>query len=107
LNKSFIVQNVKKNNFRVTEHATIQRIERNITIEDIKQALLNGEIIEKNPKSKPYPSCLVLGWLRSGDPLHVKCSIGTKEPKLRIVTVYEPSNEEWESDYKTRKRRKR
>jgi len=57
--------------------------------------------------SKPYPSCLFLGWLRTGDPLHVKCSLGTREPRLRIVTVYEPSDEEWESNYKTRKRMKR
>lgn len=107
LNKRFIAESVKGNNFRLTEHSTIQRIERNITVEEIKRALLNGEIIEKNPKSKPYPSCLLLGWLRSGDPLHIKCSIGTKEPKLRIVTVYEPSKEEWESDYKTRKKVRR
>ena len=107
MNKRFIIERVKGNNFRLTEHATIQRVERNITVEDIKRALLNEEIIEKNPKNKPYPSCLVLGWLRSGDPLHIKCSMGTKEPKLRIVTVYEPSDEEWESDYKTRKKVRR
>ncbi len=106
MNKKFIIQSVKNNNFRMTEHATMQRIERNITVENIKQVLLDGEIIERNPKSKPYPSCLVLGWLKSGDPLHVKCSMGTKEPRLRIVTVYEPSDEEWESDYKTRKKRR-
>lgn len=106
LKKKFIIQSVKNNNFRMTEHATMRRIERNITVENIKQALLDGEIIERNPKSKPYPSCLVLGWLKSGDHLHVKCSMGTKEPRLRIVTVYEPSDEEWESDYKTRKKRR-
>ena len=105
LSINFIIQNVKKNHFRLTGHATVKRLERNITTDDIKRALLNGEIIEHNPKSKPYPSCLVLGWLRAGDPLHAKCSMGTKEPKLRIVTVYEPSDEEWEPDYKTRKRR--
>lgn len=103
LSKNFIIQSIKKNQFRLTEHATMQRIVRDITIEDIKRALLNGEIIEHNPKSKPYPSCLVLGWLKSGDPIHVKCSMGTKEPRLRIVTVYEPSDEEWKLDYKTRK----
>lgn len=107
LNKDTIIQSIKKNQMRLTEHATIQRIEREITIEDIKRALLNGEIIEHNPKSKPYPSCLVLGWLRTGDPLHAKCSLGRKEPRLRIVTVYEPSDEEWEPDYKTRKRMRR
>jgi len=107
LSKTFIIQSIKENKFRVTEHATLQRLERNITIENIKHALLNGDIIEHNPESKPYPSCLVLGWLKTGDPLHVKCSIGTIEPKLRIVTVYEPSDEEWKSDYKIRKRIRR
>lgn len=105
MNIDFITESVKKNRFRLTGHATIQRIERGIKTKEIKYALLNGEIIERNPKDKPYPSCLVLGYLRSGDPLHVKCSKGTKEPKLRIVTVYEPSDEEWEKDYKTRKRK--
>lgn len=106
LNKDFIIQSIRKNNFRLTGHTTIQRIERNISVRDIKRALLNGEIIERNMESKPYPSCLVLGWLRTGDPIHVKCSIGTMEPRLRIVTVYEPSDEEWELDYKTRKKRR-
>ncbi len=45
-----------------------------------------------------------LGWLASGDPLHVVCSKGDVEPALRIVTVYEPEDALWESDYKTRKR---
>ncbi len=103
LNKSFILDSIKKDRFRITEHATIKRIERGVTVKEIKRVLLNCEIIERNPESKPYPSCLVLGWLKSGDPLHVKCSMGPNEPKLRIVTVYEPSDEEWESDYKTRK----
>lgn len=107
LSKSFIAESIKKSQFRVTEHATMQRLERNISIEDIRRVLLNGKIIEYNPKSKPYPSCLVLGWLKSGDPLHVKCSMGTKEPRLRIVTVYEPSDEEWKPDYKTRKKKAR
>ncbi|MFQ5455300.1 MAG: DUF4258 domain-containing protein [Nitrospirota bacterium] len=53
-----------------------------------------------------YPSCLVLGWLSSGDPLHISCSRGDKEPSLRIVTVYQPDDDKWESNYKTRKVRK-
>lgn len=43
LGKNFIIENVKKNNFRLTEHATIQRLERNIMIEDIKRALKKGD----------------------------------------------------------------
>ena len=98
------------NNILISGHAYDEMLNEEfgfIQVIEIKEALLNGEIIEHNPESKPYPSCLVLGWLKTGDPLHVKCSTGTIEPKLRIVTVYEPSDEEWKSDYKTRKRMRR
>lgn len=101
----FVIESLKRNRFRISHHATLRRVEREISIEELKRVLLNGKIIERNPKDKPYPSFLVLGWLRSGDPLHVKCSRGTKEPRLRIVTLYEPSDQEWEKDYRTRKRR--
>lgn len=103
----FVIESVQQNRFRISQHATMRRIERGILISELKQVLLNGETIERNPGDKPYPSFLVLGWLRSGDPLHVKCSRGTREPRLRIVTLYEPSDEEWEKDYKTRKRKRR
>ncbi len=92
--------------YRLTRHATIVRLERGVTIVELERSLLNGEIIEHYPDDKPYPSCLVLGWLISGDPLHVVCSRGNVEPSLRIVTVYEPEEALWESDYKTRKVKK-
>lgn len=102
----FIRSHVRAKRYRLTKHATIVRIERGITIAEIEQALLNGEIIERYPDAQPYPSCLVLGWLASGDPLHIVCSRGDVEPALRIVTLYEPEDALWESDYKTRKVRK-
>lgn len=101
-----VIESVRQNRFRITQHATIRRIERGISITELKRVLVDGEIIERNLRDTPYPSFLVLGWLRSGDPLHVKCSRGTKEPRLRIVTLYEPSDEEWEKDYKTRKKKR-
>ncbi len=73
----------------------------------MEQALLNGEIIERYPDAQPYPACLVLGWLAWGDPLHIVCSKGDVEPALRIVTLYEPRDDLWESDYRTRKKVKR
>ena len=69
----------------------------------LTSALFDGEIIERYPDAEPYPACLVLGWLQSGDPLHVVCSRGERDPKLRIVTVYEPDDEGWEDNYTTRK----
>lgn len=102
----FIREHVGTRRYRLTKHATIVRLERGITIVELEQTLLTGEIIERYPDAQPYPSCLVLGYLASGDPLHVVCSRGDVEPALRIVTVYEPEDALWESDYKTRKVRK-
>ena len=53
--------------------------------------MLNGEIIEQYPGSEPYPSCLIMGWLASGDPLHIVCSRGEAEPALRKALIYDPS----------------
>jgi hypothetical protein len=103
LNLRFVRREVRAKRYRLTRHATIARLERGVTITEIERALLNGEIIEQYPSSEPYPSCLVLGWLTSGDPLHVVCSRGTVELALRIVTVYEPEDALWERDYRTRK----
>ena len=63
-------------------------------------------IVERYSEDRPYPSCLLLGWMASGDPLHIVCSRGDAEPALRIVTFYEPVDTLWENDYKTRKARR-
>ena len=102
----FIRSHVRAKRYRLTKHATIVRLERGIRMSEMEQVLLHGAIIEQEPDAQPYPSCLVLGCLASGDPLHVVCSRGDVEPALRIVTLYEPEDALWESDYKTRKVRK-
>lgn len=106
LSLRFIRSHIRAEQYRLTQHATIVRLEREINIDQLEQVLLNGEIIEQYPDIQPYPSCLVLGWLESGDPLHVVCSRGDVEPALRIVTLYEPEDALWERDYKIRKARK-
>lgn len=102
----FIRSHIRAKHYRLTKHATIVRLERGIAVTEIEHGMMNGEIIEHYPDTQPYPSCLVLGWLTSGDPLHLVCSRGNVDPALRIVTLYEPEDALWESDYKTRKVRK-
>ena len=99
----FIRSRVRARMYRMTGHATAARLERGITVQHIEQTLLNGEIIEHYPDDTPYPCCLVLGWFGHGEPLHIVCFRGMREPALRIVTVYEPDEALWEPDYKTRK----
>ena len=107
MNMRFILDCIHAQNYRITRHARIVMAERRISMQTAEQALEFGEIIEREPHATPYPSCLVLAWLPSGDPLHIKCSRSSHPPNLRIVTVYEPDDEQWQLDYKTRKKRRR
>jgi len=75
-----------------------------LTAMEIERALLSGfELIEDYPNDPRGHSCLVLTWVRE-KPVHVVCA--PHEEVLIIVTVYIPSSEDWEEDFKTRRKRK-
>ena len=86
----------------MTRHANNRLRERGIDIEDIKHAILQGEIIRQYEDDKPFPSCLVLGKTEGGAYIHIVASIDANV--LYIVTAYHPDKAEWEPDLKTRKR---
>ncbi|GHV02990.1 hypothetical protein FACS189485_04950 [Spirochaetia bacterium] len=87
---------------RWTNHIFMRLMQRNITIDDVKQALMNGEIIEQYPNDYPYPSCLVLGLTVSGKYLHVVC--GTNDVELWLITAYYPNPDEWTDNFRTREK---
>jgi hypothetical protein len=71
----------------------------------VEEALQNSEIIEDYPAlHRPLPDCLILGWLATGEPLHAAVAIDEVNDRLFVVTVYKPSREEWEDDWRTRKK---
>lgn len=82
-------------------HALKRLRERGISIEDFKNCIFTGEIIERYPESYKTPSCLVSGF--SVNKLHLHTVSGYDESYLFAVTAYYPNLDEWESDYKTRK----
>ena len=89
---------------RWTNHSIIRLLQRNITQEDIENAIMTGEIIEQYDDSYPYPSCLIYGINLEGKIIHIVC--GSNDTELWIITAYYPDNSEWESDLKTRKEMK-
>ena len=92
---------VRTGNIRWTNHCIVRLFQRNISQEDIENALLNGEIIEEYENDYPYPSCLVYGIDLNNKVLHVVC--GTSETELWVITAYYPDNIKWKDDLKTRK----
>jgi hypothetical protein len=82
-------------------HFWKRRQERIIKHSEVKQALLTGKIIEECPDDEPLPSVLILGYTNEGKPLHV--AVGVSDDKICLITVYEPTLDIWEDDFKTKK----
>lgn len=91
---------IRSQNYLFSDHASHRAAERLITSSEIEEAILKGEVIEDYPDDKYGPSCLILGYTAKGRVLHVQVSY---PPKVKIITVYVPSIDEWEKDWKTRK----
>jgi hypothetical protein len=71
---------------------------------DVENGLEACTLIEDYPAAhRALPDCLVLGWLRGNDPFHAVVAVDERNDSLFMVTVYKPSPEEWEDDWKTRK----
>ena len=101
LNHNIIKKLIANKKIRWTNHALVRLIQRNISQEDIENAILNGEIIEEYENDYPYPSCLIYGINLKNEVLHIVC--GLNEIELWIITAYYPDNIKWEDDLKTRK----
>lgn len=76
---------------------------RRISLETIEEAIRIGAIIEDYPNDPRGPSCLIHGVSHEGRPIHVVCGT-TSNDEILIITAYEPSVEEWELDWRTRKK---
>jgi hypothetical protein len=86
---------VASGDYEFSKHAVDQSIIRHISVDEVIEAISSSaEIIEDYPDDKYGSSCLLLGFTRSGRPLHIQCSYPGR-PILKIVTVYEPDKDLW------------
>lgn len=97
-----IRQKVHEGNYEISVHASKRLRQRNISLMDLEQVILKGEIIERDPQAKPYPKCIFLGYTElKGEALHVVCSLTSQ---AMIVTVYFPEEDRWSQDRIRRKK---
>jgi len=82
-------------------HAIKRMFQRRIDEKDVRSVLENGEIIEIYSDDTPYPSRLILGW-RDNRPLHVVAADNVTDNETIVITVYEPEQDKWSSNYKRR-----
>jgi Domain of unknown function (DUF4258) len=87
--------------FGFSKHATDQSILRGIRVQELREAIDGGEIIEDYPGDKYGSSCLIFGLTTTNRPLHVQCSYPSR-PLLKVITLYEPDADLW-IDFRVRK----
>lgn len=68
---------------------------------EVYEAICSGEVIEKYPENKPYPSILIYGRTVASRPLHIACAYNKAENLAIVITVYQPNPELW-IEYKMR-----
>ena len=78
----------------------MSRPDRMITTDEVREAVLLGEIIEEYPNDQRGESCLVMNTAENRT-IHVVCA--PKTEYLAVITAYLPSPDQWSSDFKTRK----
>jgi hypothetical protein len=80
----------------------MSRPDRMISAQEVRGVVEYGEVIEDYPEDQRGHSCLMMGDRSDGRPLHVVCS--PKDEYLAIITAYIPDQEQWENDFKTRRK---
>jgi hypothetical protein len=86
-----------------TTHALRRMLKHGIRSEQIREVLERGQTIEEYPADTPLPSYLRLG-IGMGRVVHVVAADDPAAGETIVITAYEPDPNEWEADFKTRKR---
>lgn len=85
------------------KHSILRMHERGIRADEVKEVLTSGEIIEAYLGDKPLPSSLLLGYTSKKRNVHVVVAVDKDEPMLWVITVYLPTTEEWDGEFRKRK----
>ena len=88
--------------YAITEHAQIRLFERGITLVDVTNCVANDEVIEQYENNMPLPSCLVLGMTIRDKFIHIVVS--HDDEFIYLITAYYPDEQQWNSDFKTRRK---
>ena len=87
---------------RFQKHALQRANEKDVSFEDIRSVIVNGEVIETYPSAFPLPKCLIVGMVKDQIPLYVSVAYDEKIERVRVITVHWQDPEKW-INYQTRK----
>lgn len=93
---------VARHSLLLTAHADQEAREEGITLQEIRQAVMTGALIEDYPEHRRGPCCLIHGKSAAGRDIRVVITAGKVPP--RIITVYEPKPPRWLTPRERRRR---
>jgi hypothetical protein len=99
LDQDILIKLFQQNKFLISNHARIRMFQRNISTNEIRKIIENGEIIEDYSNDKPCPAALLLGFIEN-ESYHIV--IAQCEDHARVITVYHPEKDKW-IDYRIRR----
>jgi len=86
----------------ILRHCILRMYQRNISANEVQEVLVSGDLIETYEEDRPLPSCLIMDESK-GRKIHLVVAVDLPDEMLWVVTVYEPSYEEWETDFRRRR----
>ena len=99
-----LFDNVKERKIFWTYHVNMRMKGRFIPRHIIIDSVQNYEITEAYPEDKYLPSYLVYSFYETLL-FHVLFAVDVVRENVRVITSYYPDSEEWEANFKKRRRR--
>jgi hypothetical protein len=84
-------------------HAVRRMFQRGLTTREVKEVMEFGEIIAYYPDDVPFPSYLMLHWIKN-HPIHVVVAYDPETRRCLVITAYMPHPSLWNLDFKTRRK---
>ena len=88
-----IKRTIRNQGIKLSLHAYEEAFAERISVDEIREALLDGMIVENYPTHRRGPCCLVYGRTIAGRDLHLVVT-SSLAPVL-IITAYEPKTPFW------------
>jgi len=89
---------VREDNFELSQHGQKEAAVEQVSVDDIKQAILMGQELEPYLNDPRGPSCLIVGQDERSRWIHVLCGNFDRE-NLLIITVYLPLPPKWKDPF--------
>lgn len=83
-------------------HAITRMFQRGVSKDDVVEVIQGGEQIRDYPDDTPYPSYLMLGYVKQR-PLHVLVAKDAATATCFVVTAYIPDPALWSSDFRSKR----